>query len=35
MTIVYWSDNDIVIGDCPSAFEQTFPEKQLIILTKQ
>lgn len=35
MTIVYWSDNDIVIGDCPSTFEQTFPEKQLITLTKQ
>lgn len=35
MTIFYWSDNDIVIGDCPSTFTQTFPEKQLITLTKQ
>lgn len=35
MTIFYWSDMDIVVGDCPSTFQQTFPEKQVINLTKQ
>ena len=35
MSIMYWSDKDIVVGDCPSNFMQTFPEKQSIILTKQ
>lgn len=35
MTIMYWSDKDIVIGDCPSSFSQTFPEKKSITLTKQ
>lgn len=35
MKIFYWSDSDIVVGDCPNSFEQTFPEKQSITLTKQ
>lgn len=35
MTIKYWSYNDIVVGDCPGNFSQTFPEQQEIILTKQ
>lgn len=35
MKIFYWSDKDIVVGDCPSSFTQTFPEKQTIMLTKQ
>lgn len=35
MHISYLSDKDIVSGDCPSNFFQTFPEKQSIILTKQ
>jgi len=35
MTIFYWSDMDIVVGDCPPTFQQTFPEKQVINLTKQ
>ncbi|MEC3877053.1 DUF6705 family protein [Chryseobacterium salviniae] len=35
MRIFYISDKDIVVGECPSTFSQTFPEKQEIILTKQ
>lgn len=35
MKIMYWSDKDIVSGDCPISFSQTFPEKQLITLIKQ
>lgn len=35
MTIYYLSDQDIVVGECPSSFSQTFPEKKNIILTKQ
>lgn len=35
MKIKYWSNSDIVVGDCPSTFSQTFPEQQEIILTKQ
>ncbi len=35
MKIIYASDHDIVVGGCPSTFEQTFPEKKTIILTKQ
>lgn len=35
MRIIYWSDKDIVVGECPSTFSQTFPEQQEILLTKQ
>ncbi len=35
MKIKYWSDYDIVVGECPSTFSQTFPEQQEIILMKQ
>lgn len=35
MKIKYYSARDIVVGDCPSTFSQTFPEQQEIILTKQ
>jgi len=35
MKIFYWSDMDIVVGECPNTFSQTFPEKQYITLTKQ
>lgn len=35
MKIFYWSDMDIVIGECPSTFSQTFPEKQHVTLIKQ
>lgn len=35
MTIKYWSNNDIVVGECPTTFEQTFPEQQEIFLTRQ
>ena len=35
MTIKYWSNNDIVVGECPSTFSQTFPEQQEIFLTRQ
>lgn len=35
MRIIYWSARDIVVGECPSTFEQTFPEQQEILLTKQ
>lgn len=35
MSIIYLSDHDIVVGECPSTFTQTFPEKQSISLTKQ
>jgi hypothetical protein len=35
MSMMYWSDHDIVQGDCPAGFIQTFPEKQVIHLTKQ
>lgn len=35
MRILYWSDTDIVVGECPSTFSQTFPEKQEIFLTRQ
>ncbi len=35
MRIKYWSNNDIVVGECPSTFSQTFPEQQEILLTRQ
>jgi hypothetical protein len=35
MKIKYWSNNDIVVGECPSTFSQTFPEQQEILLTRQ
>lgn len=35
MKIIYLSETDIVVGECPNTFEQTFPEKKTIILTKQ
>jgi hypothetical protein len=35
MKIKYWSNNDIVVGECPSTFSQTFPEQQEIFLTRQ
>ncbi|SDM38051.1 DUF6705 family protein [Chryseobacterium taihuense] len=35
MKVKYWSYNDIVVGDCPSTFSQTFPEQQEIFLTRQ
>lgn len=35
MRIIYWSDKDIVVGECPSTFSQTFPEEQEIFLTRQ
>lgn len=35
MQIFYWSDKDIVTGNCPNSFQQTFPEKQSITLIKQ
>lgn len=35
MTIIYWSDKDIVVGDCPSTFTTTFPQQQEILLTRQ
>lgn len=35
MTITYWSDKDIVAGECPSTFSSTFTENQEILLTKQ
>lgn len=35
MRIKYWSNNDIVVGECPSTFSQTFPEQQEIFLTRQ
>lgn len=35
MRIKYYSNNDIVVGECPSTFSQTFPEQQEIILTRQ
>lgn len=35
MKIKYWSYNDIVVGECPSTFSQTFPEEQEIVLTRQ
>ena len=35
LSMMYWSDHDIVAGDCPTGFVQTFPEKQVISLIKQ
>lgn len=35
MRVKYGSYNDIVVGDCPSTFSQTFPEEQEILLTRQ
>ena len=35
MRIKYWSYNDIVVGECPITFSQTFPEQQEIFLTRQ
>ncbi|MCX8526496.1 hypothetical protein OF897_21515 [Chryseobacterium formosus] len=35
MKIMYWSNNDIVVGECPSTFSQTFPEQQEILLMRQ
>lgn len=35
MTIIYWSDKDIVVGDCPSSFTTTFPQQQEILLIRQ
>jgi hypothetical protein len=35
MRIIYWSDRDIAVGECPSTFSQTFPEQQEIFLTRQ
>lgn len=35
MRITYLSDKDIVVGECPSTFSQTFPEQQKIFLTRQ
>ncbi|ROI00221.1 DUF6705 family protein [Chryseobacterium daecheongense] len=35
MTISYLSDMDIVVGECPNTFTQTFPEKKTITLIKQ
>ncbi len=35
MRIIYWSERDIVVGECPSSFSQTFPEEQEILLTRQ
>jgi hypothetical protein len=35
MRIIYWSARDIVVGECPTTFEQTFPEQQEIFLTRQ
>lgn len=35
MRIKYWSNKDIVVGECPSTFSQTFPEQQEILLTRQ
>ena len=35
MRIFYFSDKDIVVGECPTTFSQTFPEQQEIFLTRQ
>ncbi|NMR33842.1 hypothetical protein HIO71_06415 [Chryseobacterium aquaticum] len=35
MRVKYWFNNDIVVGECPSTFSQTFPEQQEILLTRQ
>ncbi|MFN4365398.1 DUF6705 family protein [Chryseobacterium hispalense] len=35
MKIIYLSETDIVVGECPNTFEQTFPEKKTITLIKQ
>lgn len=35
MRIMYGSDRDIVVGDCPSTFTTTFPQQQEILLTRQ
>lgn len=35
MRIIYWSDRDIAVGECPSTFSPTFTENQEIFLTRQ
>lgn len=35
MRIIYWSDRDIAVGECPSNFSPTFSENQEILLTRQ
>ncbi|MCX8522947.1 hypothetical protein OF897_03295 [Chryseobacterium formosus] len=35
MRIIYSSDRDIAVGECPSSFTTTFPQQQEIFLTRQ